>query len=156
MRWAPIDLAHFARGAGFGRDDVVTAAAVALAGSGGLDHYDVTPGAPGCGHYVGLWTIDTDRYPHYAARELHVPQRAARAAYELCGASRDWSWSAVWRAGTWRPYVDHVAVAATREYSAGPVSPQVTMPHSSTTIRHTLQRGQTLIGELANYRPGRG
>jgi hypothetical protein len=120
MRWDAVELARFARNAGFHRDDVPTAAALALATSGGVDTYNFRPGSPGSGHYVGLWGVDVDRWPDYADTMLYDPQRAAGVAYELTEAHDGFGWSSTFLAGHHRPYVAHAATEATRELHAQP------------------------------------
>lgn len=104
-----MELSRFARAAGFVGNDVTTATALALATSGGIAEYDFHAGSPGVGHYVGLWGIDVDRWTQYAGVDLHVPHRAAEAAYDLTQASGGWGWSPVH--GTSH---HHAAMAAAR------------------------------------------
>lgn len=115
MRWEGPSIARFATDVGFTRPALHTATAIALAGSGGIDHYDVAAGSPGTGRYVGLWALNVDEWPDYTADELQAPQRAAEVAYELTQRCAGFGWSAVWRAGNDRRWLDHAAVAYGRE-----------------------------------------
>jgi hypothetical protein len=141
VRWDAHQLARVAEHAGWAGDDITTAVAVALATSGGLDTFEHRNGAPGSGRYVGLWGIDTDAHPAYAAIELHVPVVNAHAARSLCGAYGGWSWSPVWRAGHWRAYVDHAGTERTRTYAGQPVRSPL-----------TLHRTDRIIGRMAETR----
>lgn len=111
MRWEAPSIAAYAQGAGFGRPDLHTATAIALAGSGGIDHYDVAAGAPGTGRWVGLWALNVDEWPEFPIDQLLTPDGAAGAAYELTQRCAGFGWSAVWRNGYERPWVDHAAVS---------------------------------------------
>lgn len=99
MQWDASSIAQFARDAGFGRPELYTAIAVALAATNGIDHYDHTPGLPGTGRYVGLWAMDTDLWPDWTPEQLKVPETAAQAAYQLTERLNGFGWSPVWTAG---------------------------------------------------------
>lgn len=115
MRWEAPSIARFATEAGFVRPDVHTATALALASSGGLDHYDLSAGIPGAGRWVGLWGLNVDEWPEYAADELTDPERAAQVAYELTQRCVGFGWSSSWRAGRERHWLDHVIAAHGRD-----------------------------------------
>ena len=112
-----VDLARFARNAGFGRDDVPIAAGLAYATTGGADHYDFVAGAPGVGHYVGLWGVDVDEHRRYRSHDMHDPRVAAAVAFELHQAAGDFEWCPAFAAGAHRPYVAHAAIEASREHA---------------------------------------
>lgn len=114
MKWGAPSIAQFARDAGFFPPDLHTATAIALAGSGGLDNYDMHAGIPGAGRYVGLWAINVVQWPDYTADELVVPARAAQAAHELTERLGGFGWSAVWRARNERRFLDVAASGSTR------------------------------------------
>lgn len=114
MKWGAPSIAQFARDAGFAGPDLHTATAIALAGSGGIDSYDLHAGIPGAGRYVGLWAINVHEWPDYTRDELVVPARAARAAYELTKRCDGFGWSAVWRARTERRHLGVAAAASSR------------------------------------------
>lgn len=144
MKWAAVELARFARGAGFHRDDVPEAVALALATSGGIDTYDFRTGLAGCGHYMGLWGVDVDRWPWAGDRDLHVPHHAAAVAYELTQHHGGWHWSPVWALGHHVHYVEHAAVEASREMAAQTPAEPV-----------TFNRSHDMIGDaLASMRAG--
>lgn len=107
--WAGRSIAAFAKGAGFFGDDVKTAVAIALAASGGYDHYDVHAGVPGAGHWQGLWAIDTDLWPEHAHLDLHDPWRNAEAAYASTIMGNGFGWSAVYRNNVYRMQLAHAA-----------------------------------------------
>lgn len=115
MKWGTPTIAHYAATAGFVRPQLHTATALALASSGGIDHYDHCVGLPGTGRYVGLWAIDSDRWPEYSPDTLKDPWLAARAAYELTQRCGGFGWSSVWAAGHERPHLAHAATAYTLE-----------------------------------------
>jgi hypothetical protein len=126
--------------AGFDHDGIVTATALAIATSGGIDDYDYRPGLPGCGHYVGLWGVDTDRWPWLADRPLHDPRVAATAAYELWRDHDGWSWSPAWAAGHWQHYTQHAATEMTRTYAAQRAEVPYTFPASERRYHETIER----------------
>lgn len=113
MRWEAPTVAQFARDAGFHGPALHVATSIALAASGGLDHYDVSAGAPGAGRWVGLWALNTDEWPEYSPGELTDPQRAAQVAYELTQRCAGFGWSSAWRAGRDRPFYEHAATSST-------------------------------------------
>lgn len=133
MKWEGPSISDYAARAGFVRPDLHTATAIALVGSAGLDHYDVAAGPPGTGRYVGLWALNVDEWPEYRADWLLNPANAARAAYELTKRVGGFGWSAVWRAGTERTWLDHAAQAATlppyREDEHAPIASRAYADH---------------------------
>lgn len=144
MRWDAAQIAKVARAAGFGHDDTVTATALALVTSGGLDHYDYRPGSPGSGRYVGLWGIDVDRWPWYQSRPLEVPFVAAQTAYELVRDHWGWHWSPWYVAGQWRHYIDHAGTEASRDYADQPLERSNTITTSSHRIAAAVARARAL------------
>jgi len=138
MKWTAAQIARVAAAAGFGPADTVTATAVALATSGGLDNYDHRYGYPGTGRQRGLWGIDTDRWPAYADRPLDVPAVNATTARELCVAHDGWSWSPTWFAGHWAAYVPHAGTERTRAYTGQPVVAPVTITDNARRQATTL------------------
>jgi hypothetical protein len=147
---------RYARGAGFDRSDVPTAAAIALATSGGIASYDFHAGAPGVGHYVGLWGIDVDRFLEYADADLHVPQHAAAAAKELHERHDGWGWAPAYNAGHHYHHLRTVSDDVSRElYSQRPTE-SVTFHTSGKRIRHALDRFQQVHELLAQGQHTRG
>lgn len=114
MRWSPVEIARFARAAGFYGDALTTATAVALATSGGNSTYDHRAGPAGAGRWQGLWGIDTDRWPDYRDRDLHESNTAASATHSLVTVTGGWDWSPVFRAGTHRQYLELAGTTRTR------------------------------------------
>lgn len=110
MKWEAPTIAEFAREAGFVRPELHTATAIALAGSAGIDHYDLSAGAPGAGRWCGLWAVNVNEWPDYTSAELVEPRRAAAVAYELTRRCDGFGWSSHWRSGADRRYL---AVAGT-------------------------------------------
>lgn len=153
MRWDAHQIANVARAAGFDHADTVTATAVALATSGGLDHYDYSPGSPGSGRYVGLWGIDTDRWPWYRSRPLEVPAVSARTVWELCRDHRGWHWSPTYEAGSWQHFVDYAGTEATRTHDGQIVGAPVTLydnrhRYADTIARIRAERATLPVGRL--------
>lgn len=105
MKWGPSSICQFARDAGFPWRVVAPAAAIALASSGGHDNYDMAAGIPGAGHWKGLWAIDIDRWPDYAALDLADPETAAQAAARLCLAVGSFRWSPAFCSGQYRHWL---------------------------------------------------
>lgn len=140
MRWEAVEIAKFARGAGFHGDDVTTATAVALATSGGVASFDVSAHAPGCGHWVGLWGVNVDKYPELADRDLHVPYVAAAVAHELCERHGGWEWAPAFTSGQYVPFLAHAGTEQSREYDhQRPVLP-FTFHHTDKALRARQQR----------------
>jgi len=140
VRWDAAELARVAGGAGFAGDALVTATALALATSGGLDSYRFRPGSPGSGDYRGLWGVDVDRYPDLAGRPLEVPRVNAATAYELWRDVRGFGWSPWWSAGQWQHWQAHAGTARTRTYAAQPLDRPVTVHTSGDRFAATLDR----------------
>lgn len=115
MKWEPADLARFARDGRFNAMDVPTAVAVAMATSNGISDYDARAGAPGAGHWQGLWGINTDRYDQYDGVDLHIPQVSAHAAHELFRTHGGWDWSPVYVAGRHLMHMARAGTERTRE-----------------------------------------
>jgi Lysozyme like domain len=127
--WAARSIAKFARDGGFYGDDVKVATAIALAATGGHDHYDMRAGVPGSGHWMGLWAIDADEHPDLVARDLLDPYAAARAAKQLTDDADGFDWSPVWRNGSYRTLLEHAGVESGRE------------PFTEHTAPHNLTSG---------------
>jgi hypothetical protein len=115
MRWDAHEIARFARRAGFVPPQVVEATAVALATSGGIASYDHQVGAPGVGHYIGLWGIDVDRHQEYADTDLWVPHVNARVAHDLTVAYDGFGWSPVHQGGHHLRDMPYAGTESTRE-----------------------------------------
>lgn len=155
MKWAAVEIARFARDAGFHRDDVPEAVALAIATSGGIDTYDFRAGLAGTGRYVGLWGIDVDRWPWAADRDLAVPQHSAQAAYDLTTHHGGLHWSPVWALGHHAHYVEHAGVEASRELHTQAPDTPVTMHRSHDLIEEALasmRRGTVAASYLRNGR----
>lgn len=144
MKWDAASIQKFARDAGFVDPDTHTATAIAMAGTGGLDHYDIACGAPGSGRYVGLWAINTDAWPELSPESLLNPTGAARAAYELTRRCAGFGWSDVWKAGTDRRWLDHAGVASSMEPFTPqhhvPIASYALEPHFDQLTRHLTER----------------
>jgi Lysozyme like domain len=147
MRWNASELARFARD-----DDVVTATAVALATSGGIDQYVYQPGSPGVGRYVGLWGIDTDRWPDYADRTLQAPHVNAQTARELVEQYGGWGWSAAARAGTHLAHMAHAGTEASRIMATQSAHVDMGATGAGYPVQQTLAtlaRGRAMIRTLS-------
>lgn len=155
MKWAALEIARFVRGAGFAHEDIAEVTALAIATSGGIDTYDFRTGLAGCGHYVGLWGVDVDRWPGYATADLHVPQHAAQAAYDLTRDHGDLSWSPVHATGHHVAYVAHAGTEATREYHAQRPGEPVTLHRSHDMISEALASMQRGVVAASHLRTGR-
>jgi len=88
-------LRELAKSVGFADDQLDTAAAVALAESGGdpLALNVVTNPAPGFlpERSVGLWQINTLAHPEYKEPALYDPAENARAAFVISHGGTNWS-----------------------------------------------------------------
>lgn len=114
MRLDAATVAQIARDVGFVRPELPVAVAIAHVASGGYPHADHRAGMPGCGRYVGLWGIDTDRFGEWTPGDLYDPETAARAAYDLTRRMDGFGWSAHWSAGTDRPHYQLAGEALVR------------------------------------------
>ena len=156
MRWDALEITRFARGAGFARDDVVTATALALATSGGIDHYEFAPGSPGVGRYVGLWGIDTDAWPVFADTDLFVPQHAATAAHALFELVGGWEWSPTFMAGAHRAHLAAAGVSITDELRVQVAKNPLTFHRTGQRIDHALERLARTRAQLAQMSMTKG
>jgi hypothetical protein len=98
--WGPAGIAKFARDAGFSRSQVVDAVALALAVSGGADHYAHNPiSSPGA-ERRGLWAVRVDEVPGELVADLFSPHDAAAVARALFQATSDsFAWHPGWITG---------------------------------------------------------
>jgi hypothetical protein len=155
VRWDAVEIARFARAGGFQGDEVTTATAVAMATSGGVASYDHHAGAPGAGHWVGLWGIDVDRWPQYAAADLHVPRHAAKAAHELVEETGGWEWAPAAGTSYEQAMRPHAGVSRSQEFHYQQPAAPFTIQHTDRAIRHGIARMAAVRATLANYRsPG--
>lgn len=95
--WGAQGVARFARAAGFKGEALHDAVALALAASGGADHYAYNPiSAPGA-ERRGLWAVRVDEQPAELVGDLFDPSHAARVARALWeGASQSFGWHPTW------------------------------------------------------------
>jgi hypothetical protein len=155
VRWDATEIARFARGAGFAGEHVTTATAVALATSGGNAAYDFRAGAPGAGHWVGLWGIDVDRWTELADHDLHVPQHAATAAYGLTSATGGWEWAGAHGTHYQTHYTEHAGAAQSRLLHHQQPAPAFTFHQTERAVAATIDRLAATRATLANYQsPG--
>lgn len=98
--WGSAMVAKIAKGAGFGGEALHDAVALALAASGGADHYQHNPiSSPGA-ERRGLWAIRVDEVPGGEAADLFnadVNAAIARALWEL--SSGTFGWHPAWVSG---------------------------------------------------------
>jgi hypothetical protein len=101
MAFTGVQLGRLAADAGFRGDDILVAAAVALAESGG------DPGAVGDGgDSIGLWQINRPAHPTIGTvAELKDPAYNARAAHQVWTAEGWRAWTQ-YRNGRYRPHYD--------------------------------------------------
>ena len=114
MKLPAAHIANIARNAGVPELRVPTFTAVALASSGGLTHYEYCYPMAGVGHQKGLWALDVDTYPEYAATDLFDPHTAAEAAREITERTGGFDWNGAYRSGVWRRFHHHAEVEASR------------------------------------------
>jgi hypothetical protein len=92
-----------------GFPDPVTAAAIAMAESGGdpsVTHIVANP-APGYGpeRSFGLWQINTLAWPQYDEGSLLDATYNGQAAYAISKGGRDWSAWSVYTSGLYKPFL---------------------------------------------------
>ena len=148
MKWDPVSLSRFARDGGFVSDEQATAVAVALASSAGIANYELRAGAPGAGHWKGLWAIDTDRHPDYADLDLFVPQHAARAAHDLVTETGGWDWNAAYRLGHHLMHLARAGTARTMETSGPSPGLPLTVHETSRSLDRQYARLTLLHSQL--------
>ena len=155
MRWDAVELARFARGAGFAGEQVTVATALALATSGGIASYDFRAGSPGVGHYVGLWGLDVDRWPEYAGRDLLVPFEAARVAHELWESTGGWEWCPIYGTDHHYAMLDRARLSTSdlTRYQAPALA--FTIPHTDRALRAEHERLATFRHTLSTFAPPR-
>ena len=116
MQNPPSDLVTFAQNAGFTGSDAQTAAAIAIAESGGnaqaLGDYmlngqivaDKTPGSIPTS--IGLWQIHYTVHPEFDQNMLTDPQYNANAAYSLYSRKGDFTDWTAYNTGKYLQYLD--------------------------------------------------
>jgi len=113
-------LASLAAGAGFSGPAVLTAAAVALAESGGNPNahcYNCVPGVREDSR--GLWQINVNAHPEFAGVNLYDPAVNAAAAFAVSGGGvsfRPWS---TYKSGSYRSFLGLVSPIAPSTLPAG-------------------------------------
>ena len=107
-------LQAYAAAAGFSGADLATAAAVALAESGGNPsayNPETAAGTPdGQGSY-GLWQIYLNAHPEFAGLNLYDPQTNANAAYQVYAAAGGFSPWSTYNSGAYLRYLSSPAPA---------------------------------------------
>lgn len=97
------DLYRLAVNAGFpAGDSAVTAAAIALAESGG------NPQAVGdlaLGGSYGLWQVNHPAHPQYSTSELLIPEYNAQAALAISNRGTNWAPWSTYTSGAYRRYL---------------------------------------------------
>lgn len=123
--WGAQGVAQFARAVGFKDDALHDAVALALAASGGADHYAYNPiSAPGA-ERRGLWAIRLDEQPDELRGDLFDPRHAAgvvRALWEA--SSRSFDFHPTWingQAAIKRAYVPQALAGNAKHGAAVPV-----------------------------------
>lgn len=98
--WGFDTVAKIAKGAGFSGEALHDAVSLAMAASGGADHYRYNPiGTPGA-ERQGLWAIRVDEVPPARIVDLFNPDQCAAIARELwVAASSSFGWHPVWITG---------------------------------------------------------
>lgn len=92
-----------ASNAGFAGDDLLTAAAIAMAESSGNSE---AVGDPNLGISVGLWQINLKAHPEYGPEAaLYDPQTNANAAYEIYSAAGGFTPWSTYNSGVYQQYL---------------------------------------------------
>lgn len=107
--WGPHVVARFARAAGFNGEALHDAVALAMAASGGADHYSHNPIAHPGAERRGLWAIRVDQVPTELAADLFDGADNARVARRL--------WEDSGGAFSWHPTWINGAAAREREWT---------------------------------------
>ena len=99
--WGPPAIAKFAKGAGFSGESLHDAVSLAMAASGGADHYRHNPiSSPGA-ERQGLWAIRVDEVPPERIADLFNPDQCAAIARALwVASSQSFGWHPAWISGS--------------------------------------------------------
>jgi hypothetical protein len=145
-QWGTAYVAQVARAAGFTGESLHDAVALAMAASGGADHYRHNPITVPGAERRGLFAIRVDEVPAELVADLFDPAAnagVARALYGLSGAS--FGWHPTWisgAAGRLRPaIVLHLAGKGRRN---GPVSGQSWPVQKHYLVAHAEAMARTL------------
>lgn len=139
-------MARFARGVGFEGETLHDAVALALAASGGADHYAYNPiSAPGA-ERRGLWAIRLDELPEGLEGDLFDPAHNARVARALWAlSSQSFDWHPAWingQAAMRRAYVPQALAGNQRHSDSVPVLSY--REHMGRLLARAQAFGQTL------------
>ena len=95
--WSPMEVRGFVRAAGWDREPARIATAIALASSGGADHYHWNSvDAPGLDHR-GLFALELSRTDPDSPESLWDPHTNCEWAHALWAHyGRSWHWHPVW------------------------------------------------------------
>ena len=108
-KYSKEELVTFAQNAGFSGDDANTAAAIALAESGGNPHAynpEILANAPQGQGSFGLWQIFLYRHPEFFGQALYDPQVNANAAFKVyTDAGNSFSPWSTYDTGAYREYL---------------------------------------------------
>lgn len=152
MKLSAETVAHYARGAGFAGEAVVTATAIALATSGGLTEYHAVAGLPGSGDWRGLWGVNVDEYPQYRDVQLLDPAVAAAVAQELTATPGGFAWAGAYRNGHYRQLVD---LARARQWEPANRE-QVERPYTVDVSIHRIEQARRVLHARHHGRPHHG
>jgi hypothetical protein len=98
--WGSDAVARWATGAGWRGEALHDAVALAIAASGGADHYRSNPISTPGAERRGLWALRVDEVPAHVADDLWLPSVCAQVAHNLWSASDgSFAWHPVWISG---------------------------------------------------------
>jgi Lysozyme like domain len=114
-RFSFSQLVNLAQSAGFNASDAITAAAIAIAESGGNPsayNPEIAASAPcGLGSY-GLWQIYLNAHPEFTGQNLYDPSINAQAAFSVWkGAGNSFSPWSTFKSGVYSTYLPSQEVA---------------------------------------------
>lgn len=113
--WGPVAIARFAKEVGFIGETLHDAVSLAIAASGGADHYRHNPISMPGAERQGLWATRLDQTPEGLVVDLFDPKDSARVARVL--------WEQSGGSFAWHPTWITNAAAAQREWVTSALTP---------------------------------
>lgn len=148
MKLDAATIAQLARDAGFDRDDVVTATAVALATSGGLTHHERVSPYSAHNDAHGLWGLTPMLRADVDGCDWYDPTSSAVAVKKLHRIYDGWSWSPAYRSGAYEAFVPHAATEASRVMYRQPARNVSRVPSAIAQTDNERSRRRRLYANL--------
>lgn len=145
--WAPLEVLGFALKGGFTATQAKQATAIALAASGGADHYQwAPPGSPGT-DVRGLWGITAHRYDPDELPDLFSPVSSAQAVCNLWARyGRSWSFHYAYNVDGGKYVRDVLAQLEQGKNWKRKSAAQLTTVRQLAVIHHATEQMRAVVG----------